>query len=464
MSNKYSEAKGILLNNGSQQLLPVSMSNLIELAANKTAFGEKAQSVQDALTYIAGAFAHANNAAKTAQDNAYAYVGQEINNLDVTAVGSATDKGHDKFISYIYQENGYIHAFARDMNATNVAYSGGLGGRATVADELAYINATIANNLTATTLKLVHTVGADENVVAESVSADGTEYRLKQGEHVVAKFNIEKDSFVKSGSVVRGTADESGNFTGEDPSGKYFIKLEIRTNDEGGDAKRTLYIPAESLVDAYTAKNDGNNVTITVDQDKNTISAKINAGGVGTTELAASAVTAAKIADKNVTQTKLADNVQASLAKADTAVQKITESSTAGAINVDDTVVLVHGLANVATTGAAANVTVAEIANLDALSALGEGKHVDDVQEALEVLAGKVKAINDGAVTSVKASVAATGKDTQKAVAISMEPTQASMGAVEVKLSHNLGSAAVLDYDMKTVATPVSQAFWESVK
>ena len=69
-----------------------------------------------------------------------------------------------------------------------------------------------------------------------------------------------------------------------------------------------------------------------------------------------------------------------------------------------------------------------------------------------------------GAVTSVKASVEATGKDTQHAVAISMEPANESIGKVEVKLKHNLGSAAALDYDMKAVTTPVSQAFWESVK
>ena len=51
----------------------------------------------------------------------------------------------------------------------------------------------------------------------------------------------------------------------------------------------------------------------------------------------------------------------------------------------------------------------------------------------------------------------------QKAVDISMEPASESNGKVEVKLSHNLGSAAVLDYDMKAVATPVSDGFWTSL-
>ena len=508
MSLTYTSAIAALLNNGEKQVLPISMANLIELAKDKGNFGTGAQSVQDALSYLAGSFEHANNAAQTAQNNAFAYVGQEINKLDVDGVGSATDKGHDKFISYIYQEDGKIKAFAQDMSAANVAYSGS-DSRATVADELTHINATIANNLKATTLKLVHTVGTDENVIAESVTANGTEYRLKQGDNVVAKFNIEKDSFVKSGKVVRGTEDEHGNFVAESPNGKYFIKLEIKTHDAATDsaAESTLYIPAESLVDAYSANNgvgNANSVTVIVDQEHNTISAVIKAGGVGENELAtdavttekiangavetdkiaalavtaakiangavttekiaASAVTTDKIADKNVTLAKLEQSVQDSLGKANTAVQSITTGNEAGTIAVDGKDVKVKDIKAIATTGAAKDVTIDAITELDALTTLGAGQHVDDVQEALATLAGKVKAINDGAVTSVKASVEATGKDTQHAVAISMEPATESNGKVEVKLTHNLGSAAALDYDMKAVATPVSQTFWESVQ
>ena len=469
MALTYSSAIAALLNNGKNQVLPISMANLIELV-DKTKFGTGAQSVQDALGYLAGSFEHANNAAKTAQDNAFAYVVQEINNLDVDKVGSDNKDAHNKYISYIWEQNGKIEAFAQDMSAANVAYSGS-DNRATVADELAHINATIADNLTATTLKLVNAAG--EVVENKTVTADGTEYSLKQGENVVAKFNIEKDSFVKSGSVVRGTKDEQGNVT-ENKTGEYFIKLEIRTTDDNGagTAEHTLYIPAESLVDAYTANNgdgEGNSVTVTVSKENNTISAVIKAGGVGTAELADSAVTTAKIAnanvttekiaDKNVTLVKLADAVQDSLGKADSAVQSITEGSTAGAINVDGTTVNVHGLAAIATTGKAENVTVATIAELDAMA----GASVTNVQTALEKLAGKVKAINDGAVTSVKTSVVDSGKDTQNAVTISMTPTEAKNGAVTVELTHNLGSAAALDYDMKAVTTPVSEEFWNSL-
>ena len=516
----YTSAIAALLNNGKQQVLPISMANLIELAKDKTNFGPGAQSVQDALSYLAGSFDHANTVAKNEADraerNAYAYVGQEINKLDVNAVGSATDAGHDKFISYIYQEDGKIEAFAQDMTAANVAYAGGSDGRATVQAELEHINATIAKNLDDTTLTLVHTVGANENAAAESVTADGTEYRLKQGDTVVAKFNIEKDSFVKSGSVVWRGSDANGNTIESEKEpidgiheGAYYIKLEIKTHDAATDtaAESTLYIPAESLVDVYKADNAGKNVTVTVNQDNNTISAVIKAGGVGTNELAAdavttvkiandavetakikdaavttekiansavitdkinaSAVTTDKIADKNVTKAKLEDIVQASLNKADSALQKadITTGSAHGTIAVGGSNVDVNlsGLAKVATSGKAEDVSVATIAALDEIADLSGGSHVDDVQEALEKLAVKVKAINDGAVTSVKTSVVDSGKDTQNAVTISMTPTEAKNGAVTVELTHNLGSAAALDYDATTSATPVSSEFWTAL-
>ena len=472
MALTYTSAIAALLNNGNgNQVLPISMANLIELSKDKQNFGTSAQSVQDALSYLAGSFKHADDAAKAAQDNAYAYVNQEIGKLDVDAVGSTDKDAHNKYISYIWEKDGKIEAFAKDMTAANVAYAGG-DSRATVADELQHINSTIADNLTATTLKLVNAEGIE--VKNKTVTADGSTYKLKQGDKEVAIFNIEKDSFVKSGAVVRCKIDSDGNITGSDSDGNitedykgedgaYFIKLVIKTHDAATDspAENILYIPAESLVDAYKAKNDGNNVTIAIDQNKNTISAVIKAGGVGTNELAANAVTTAKIADGNVTKTKLSDEVQTSLGKANSSVQSITTGEEAGTIAVDGTDVKVKDIKAIATTGAAKDVTVATIADLDTMA----GESVTNVQTALAKLTGKVKAINDGGVvTSVKTNVVDSGKDTQNAVAISMTPVAESKGAVTVELTHNLGSAAALDYDMKAVATPVSEDFWNLVK
>lgn len=492
MALTYTQAIAALLNNGSKQVLPISMSNLIELSDGKSNFGTNAQSVQDALGYLAGAFAHANTVAQTAQDNAYAYVGKEISNLDVAAVGSTTDAGHDKFISYIYQENGYIHAFAQDMSAANVAYSGS-DGRATVAAELQHINETIAQNLEDTTLSLVSVTGTgneEQEVAATTVAADGSVYRLKQGNKTVATFNIEKDSFVKTGAVVRGTLSGSTFTPGtEQAPGEYYIKLEIRTQDDAGTGtvEHTLYIPAESLVDAYTANNNGtvqpseagsNNVNVHVDTTANTISAVIKAGGVGTNELADSAVTTVKIADsavttakildENVTLAKLASDVKTSLGKADSALQQkdIVKGTAFGTISFKGTDVNVNldNLKTIATSGNASDVAVSQNADLDSIAGYTGNTHVNNVQDALEKLAVKVKQINDGSVTSVTTNVVDNGNDTQNAVSISMTPTTATNGAVTVQLTHNLGAAAALGYQNKDTAHAVTDGFWDSIQ
>ena len=161
---------------------------------------------------------------------------------------------------------------------------------------------------------------------------------------------------------------------------------------------------------------------------------------------------------------KLSDEVQTSLGKADSAVQSITEGTKAGTIAVDGTDVPVHGLAKVATSGKAENVSVATIADLDAIAALGADQHVDDVQEALTVLAGKVKAINDGAVTSVTTHVVDNGNDADGKVTISMTPTEAKNGAVTVELTHNLGAAAALGYEEKASVQAVSANFWDKIQ
>lgn len=496
MGLSYNTAIAALLNNGEKQVLPVSMSNLIELADDKSNFGTNAQSVQDALTYLAGAFNHANTVAKNeadrAESNSYTYVGLEINKLDVDAVGSTTKDAHNKYISYIWEKDGKIEAFAQDMSAANVAYSGG-DGRATVAAELQHINKTIAENLEDTTLHLVSVTGTgneETETAATTVAADGSVYRLKQGEQTVATFNIEKDSFVKTGAVVRGTLSGSTFTPGDEQNpGTYYIKLEIRTQDDNGTGtgtvEHTLYIPAESLVDAYTANNSGtvqssedgtNNVTIHVDTTANTISAVIKAGGVGTTELADSAVTTAKIADSNVTTAKIADEnvtlgklasgVQTSLGLADSAVQSIAEGATHGTISVDgsDVAVNLTGLADVATSGAASDVSITTNADLDLIAGYSGNTHVDDVQEALEKLAVKVKQINDGSVTSVQTSVVDNGKDANSLVNISMTPTSSAKGDVTVALTHNLGGVAVLDYESKNTSSAISETFYNGIQ
>lgn len=215
----------------------------------------------------------------------------------------------------------------------------------------------------------LHLYKADGKTPTNEVKADGQTYKLFQGTTQIAAFNIEKDSFVTDGSVVRHDSDGSWGSAGT------YIQLAIRTTDTSTStsSEKVIYIPAESLVDSYTADNTGKNVTVTVNNDTNKISAAVDTidgvsqlnftgtdvtlatiagkeikakldtlatvaknteGGVQLSEsgnvLSASlidnAVTTAKIANDNVTTAKLDTSVRTSLGKANTAIQSVSSS------------------------------------------------------------------------------------------------------------------------------------------
>lgn len=170
--------------------------------------------------------------------------------------------------------------------------------------------------------------------VTPSTSSDYAQvYTIKQGDTTVGTINIPKDMVVTSGKVEK---DPSG----QDP-GTYIV-LTIANGD-------TLYIPATSLVDIYTAAQSAAKVQLSI-SNNNEISATIVAGSIEAADLAANAVITAKIADGNVTKAKLETSVQTSLGKADTAVQEVKESATNGNITVDGKEVKVHGLGSAAYT------------------------------------------------------------------------------------------------------------------
>ena len=217
----------------------------------------------------------------------------------------------------------------------------------------------------------LHLYKADGTTPTNEVKADGQTYKLFQGTTEIAAFNIEKDSFVTDGSVVKHDSDGSWGSAGT------YIQLAIRTTDTSTStsSEKIIYIPAESLVDSYTADNEGKNVTVTVNNDTNKISAEVatidgtsqlhftgddvtlatiagkaikakldtlanvaenTVGGVQLSEsgnvLSASlidnAVTTAKIADGNVTTAKLDTSVRDSLGKANTAIQSVSSNDT----------------------------------------------------------------------------------------------------------------------------------------
>ena len=84
-----------------------------------------------------------------------------------------------------------------------------------------------------------------------TVKPDGTTYQLKQGTDVVAKFNIEKDSFVKTGEVVYGTY-ASGSFTpaSGETKGDAYLHLVIGNADQN---ETDVYIAAKDMIKQFTA-------------------------------------------------------------------------------------------------------------------------------------------------------------------------------------------------------------------
>lgn len=161
------------------------------------------------------------------------------------------------------------------------------------------------------------------SLVKESASEDSegnpqyaAVYHLtKDGVNVGDAINIPKDLVVKSGTVEKKT--EAGDW-GE--AGTYIVLV---LNDE---ANTPIYIPATSLVDAYTGK-DGTTIKVTV-SDSNVISAEVK--------------------DGSITKAKLDTTVQASLGKADKSVQSVAEGTVNGSILVDGAKVDVHGLQDAA--------------------------------------------------------------------------------------------------------------------
>ena len=88
----------------------------------------------------------------------------------------------------------------------------------------------------------------DQPVSDMTVKPDGTTYKLRQGTSVVAQFNIEKDSFVKSGRVVYGTYDSGTDKFTESTEGNAFLHLVIGTADA---AESNVYIAAKDMIKQF---------------------------------------------------------------------------------------------------------------------------------------------------------------------------------------------------------------------
>lgn len=206
----------------------------------------------------------------------------DFSTLNGTATVASIDKaGNVTLKTTVEEENGIITSGATEINLATVATTGaaedikfvqypdtlGDGETALIQNDanLQDVMESVVNAINKTTAGAVVALfdkdGKALDGDAAEVKADGTTYTLKQGNAVVAKFNIVKDSFVKSGSVVYGTLTD-GVFTeataATDGSNAY-IKLQLasRTDDTDTTDGDVIYIPASSLVEYASVDKDG---------------------------------------------------------------------------------------------------------------------------------------------------------------------------------------------------------------
>lgn len=452
----------LLKNSAGKQVLPVSKANLIELLnSTYTLFnGKIAQGdVDSALAYIAGTYI------PNVETEAKNYTDTKVSGLTYNESGTT-----GKAVVSVTETNGIIAPVQGDVYSEYVKYDNAVDSPTlksyldsltskdaeiissyTAADTL--LGTRIDNLQNAQALKLTKGAATTSSSDAATgnnlkIGNDGTTYKLWQGTTQVAEFTFnEKDSFVESGVARQATATDVTEATPEGGTAPFkendwviVLTLKVQTN-QGGNETKTVYIPAESLVDAYTSGSQtGDMVVVGVDNSTNKITATIT--------------------DGTVTKAKLVQGVQDSLGLADSALQGATlndtsivtnkiaaltvaTGTTAGSIAVNGTDYVPKDLKTIATSGLASDAKVTRAANSQ-LSKLTDQADTSDtnVQATLETLAGKVNTITGGMVTSIDGDTY-----TNNDVTITLD-TDHTTGDVKVKVSSsNLDNAATLHYD-----------------
>ena len=455
----------LLKNAAGKQILPVSKSNLIELLnSTYTNYfnGKIAQAdVDSALAYIAGTYIPG------VASEAKQYTNTEIGKLSYTASAAP-----GKAVVSVTEASGIIAPVQGDVYSEYVKYDGAEGSQSlkSYLDALTAKDAEIITSYEAadralgekitnlsTTQALKLTKGADSKADSNAAIGDdqkignnGETYKLWQGTTQVAEFTFnEKDSFVESGAARQATPEDvtaAGGESAQFKAGDWIIALTLKLQtNAGGNETKTVYIPAESLVDAYTSGSKADDmVVVGIDQATNKITASLT--------------------DGKVTKAKLVDTVQASLGLADSALQDVTlnntsivtdkkvaltvsTGTTAGSIAINGTDYVPKDLKAIATSGLASNAVVKRAAGT-ALATITGSTEDTDVQESLEALAGKVKTIQGGMVTSIAGDVYS-----DKGVDITLA-TDNTTGDVKVKVgSSNLNNVATLHYDSVNATT-----------
>lgn len=257
-----------------------------------------------------------------------------------------------------------------------------------------------------------------------SVSGVAARYTISQGGTALATtIDIPKDMVVESGEVVDLTEAQAQAINSNYHAGQY-IKLIIanKSNSE-------LYIPANALVDEYTAAQNATQVQVAI--NNRVVSATIVAGSITATELANNAVETAKIKDGAVTKGKLDSTLQDSIDAADSALQAsdITTGSAQGKISVKGTDVVVNGLKSAAYTESSAYATAAQGVKADsAVQSVVEGENNGQIK--VDGTAVNVHGLGTAAYTAATAYDAAGSAATAESNANSYTDTALTWGTI----------------------------------
>lgn len=260
-----------------------------------------------------------------------------------------------QFVTAVSEEDGVITVSRDAVNAQYVQFS------ATGADATSELTSTTVDKALVELEKAINAGGTGSvvkvyknNVEVNTISADGSDYVIKQGNDTVATLNIAADMVVTSGELY--TADGTETKASDSTSygltaGEKYLKLTIDNQDDD------IYISVHDLVDVYTSGS--------------TASDKVQIAVSNTGEITASVKTG------SIEKTDLVSGVQTSLGLADTSVQTVNglAPTASGAVVLDATNIK---MSDGTTTIEAAIASAADSSDLDTL----EGR-VDDVEHAI---------------------------------------------------------------------------------
>lgn len=276
--------------------------------------------------------------------------------------------------------------------------SGSLITATNVEDALQELATASSGGVASKTVYITETAGSSSDLYSKRYGiyqgSTGSSASPVAGEKL-ADIDIPKDMVVVSGSVGTVTTPDVP-YEGAQVGDKYIdLVIANATSDH-------IYIPANSLVDIYTAEQSASQIQLVIDNN-NEISATIVAGSVTATELASDAVVTAKIQNSAVTTAKIADDA-VTADKVAIAAHSESADQTGRTDGLSVTVTTTDGQVSGVTASIAANTYDAYGAAAAAVSALDSSTDdqgvVDTADTSLNLLTSVT--IEEGVITKKK--------------------------------------------------------------